>query len=197
MAMINIWYPKETNAGIETKEVVSRKSNLPQLANYLDGRLNVGHASILLDRISHPVYISWWPQEPATKTPTWKIDVEAEGGNPNVMISLDGLDEQKIASWWSVLRSSRRGESGGYEFLSYNCSTVVAQALSTGGAEKLAPKPVVSMWTPARIEDWANALIAQSKTGTNGIFRHEGIGNLIDSVARRMASELGARLACK
>jgi hypothetical protein len=192
MAMINVWYPKEAGPGIEVKPIISTRGNLQQLGRYLDGRLNVGHSSLLLDRIPRPVYVSWWPQAPATKTPTWRVDVAEEGGSPNVMISIDELDEPAIASWWSSMVSTRQGERGGYELVSNNCSTVVAKALSVGGAEKLAPPPKISMWTPARIEDWAKAILAAGTAKTNGIFRHEGIGDFIDSKLRRIVSELGA-----
>lgn len=178
MAMVNVWYPKDAAPGI-------------------DFSLNVGHASLLLDRLAVPVYVSWWPQAPRTKTPTWKHDVKSEGGLPNVMLSFDDLDELAISQWWNGLAGSRTGAQGGYELVSYNCSTVVANALSVGGAEKIVAKPAVSMWTPARVEGWVEALVAKSKANTSGIFRHGGIGALVDSAARRMVSELGAGLLAK
>lgn len=193
MAMISVWYPKEIGKGVQIKVVARQKGDLRQLGGYLSDRLNVGHASLLLDQLPRPVYISWWPQAPATRTPSWAFDVAEEGGSANVMVSVDDLDEPAIAAWWNQLVSSRSGSRGGYDLIGYNCSSAVADALSVGGADKLSPKPAVSMWTPARVEGWASALAAAGKSRKNGIFRHEGIRNFADAALRRMASELGAR----
>jgi hypothetical protein len=195
--MINIWYPKEIGAGVEVKEVLNHRNDFNQLGSYLNRRLNVGHSSILLDQVQRPVYLSWWPQAPATRTPTWGADVAEEGGNPDVMCAINSLDELAIAGWWSKLVAARTGPRGGYDFVSYNCSSVVADALTAGGAERFAPRPSLSMWTPSRIEDWAEEIIEKSPGKTNRVFRHEGISNFIDNALRRNVSEIGAKWLTK
>lgn len=194
MAMICIWHPEENDKGVRLKEIKDLRSGA-EISQYIMERVNVGHASILLDQLEpRSAYLSWWPQQAGTKTPTYQQDVTLEGRKPHVLISFDGLDEAEILDWWGGLLARRSGDRGSYHFKTTNCSTIVAAALDAGGASDVTPMPHYEVWTPTRVEMWASTFVEKKPGPTNGIFRHEGIGDLISSALRHSVSAVGAAM---
>ena len=135
MAIVCVWFPHEGH----------------------QGGIDVGHSSLLLDRIRPPVYISWWPKgavnkdHPSTQghsVPPYRQDVQLELGNPSRIVSLDCLAETTIAKWWKQAKASgsafpyaRRLQpvSNNYDLWDNNCSTIVLLAMKVGGSEKILP----------------------------------------------------------
>jgi len=195
MAMINVWYPRETSQGIskaQVKDAIREKS-----LNVLRDSINVGHVSMLLDRAKtrNFTYVSYWPQPPGSKPVGWKQDCEAEGRLPDVGIAIDLLDEDKIANWWvGYFTSNKHDPSQGYDFIRENCADIVARAMKEGGAEDFVKAPAVAMWTPSNVESWSIDLLSKDQSKTKGVFRLEGIGNWIDHTLRRTVSEIGERV---
>lgn len=127
--------------------------------------------------------------------PSYRFDVTQEGGNPDVMISIDGLDEQAMKSYWDISTANRAGKrKSGFDAVAENCSTQVANVLKAGGAERLVSAPNHTMWSPARVEAWAKEIASRSKQGTNAVFRDEGIVNGINGSLRRLQSEIGTAI---
>jgi hypothetical protein len=170
--MINIWYPENAEKGIR-----------------------VGHSSILLDGLDTPRYISYWPKGAGEKSMTYRGDVKEEKGSPDVMISLNLLDEKKIIDWWDrFFMSNNNKDKQGYNIKYNNCSDIVATALVIGGASDHVPAPQNKVWTPAGLESWCIALKGKDSSSTSGIFRHEGISNFLDNAARRAISGIGEEI---
>ena len=138
--------------------------------------LNVGHASLLLDRLARPVYISYWPEssvgikESSSKTfitPTYAEDVRAENANPTYIISINCLDEDAISHWWNKLDKRQSlipyspnliPNSENYDLYRNNCSTIVALAMKVGGADRVVPFPEFNLLTPIHIHTWASLI---------------------------------------
>lgn len=127
------------------------------LPHKADGAIDVGHSSLLLDKIRPPAYVSWWPTDgvnkarPSTKghaNPPYRRDVESEHGNPNYFVSLKCLEENRIAHWWNQVKAHGVGiplasrfqpVSNDYDLWDNNCSTIVLLAMRVGGSERVAP----------------------------------------------------------
>jgi hypothetical protein len=131
-----------------------------------------GHASLQVDL----TYMSWWPggdrdsskmhRNIYTAGPirnrTFAQDVAAENQRPDYSVRIVGLNESRIKDWWQSFGLTRDGQlyQGPllpWNTLEQNCSTVVARALSIGGAESLVPwhKSWNVVWTPNDVYDYA------------------------------------------
>ena len=138
--------------------------------NYQGSRTAWGHASITLDDGTH---ISWWPSGDrhvdiniphapiysarANKNQTMDRDIRLEGGEPDQVIIINGLDEAAIKKWWEEFQKTQR-----WKTLTQNCSTTAADALNAGGAALPAwlggwagGHP---FWTPNDVARYANAI---------------------------------------
>lgn len=135
-----------------------------------------GHASMQCgDR-----YISWWP-EPGGRVPklqkapqvydvhpfvdrTYNDDVRDEERAPDWTIDVPRLDEQKIKEWWAAFNPQAHGAYGPpsrpWSTLTWNCSTVVAEAITAGGGADFVSwytsRGVV--WTPKTVREYALAV---------------------------------------
>jgi hypothetical protein len=107
--------------------------------------LNVGHGSM---RIIDPgkggkygdkyldEYVSNWPGDGSwwwlvygkgKAQESLQEDVQAEGGLPDFIYKIDGLDEMAMARRWAVLRKDLK-----YSMAFYNCFTTIADVISAG-----------------------------------------------------------------
>lgn len=116
---------------------------------------NVGHASMNIESdASHPAeYVSWWPAGgglgefltdqtiPGTYH-TFDEDDAAEGHANFHTVSIFGLDEDAMRTWWSQWRSDPT-----YRLFHKNCATTVANGLSVGNHDSLSLDDS-SLWTP-------------------------------------------------
>ncbi|MBK8975157.1 MAG: hypothetical protein IPM29_04480 [Planctomycetes bacterium] len=79
-------------------------------------------------------------------------DVAEEGGPPDHVVRIEGLDEVALESWWmgfSLDGGRVPGPLPPWDTLELNCSTVVARALDVAGGSRLAP------WTHTWNMVWA------------------------------------------
>jgi RHS repeat-associated protein len=139
---------------------------------------NAGHASVLLD---NDTYISWWPKkdcgckgpvdgpsnmlfltgmfpEPAEPMATLQGDERAEGGPADTTITITGLNEGNIQTWWDNFQKSHDT----YNPIFQNCATTAADALAAGGGVFYGLLgggiPVRLPWTPSGVESFANSI---------------------------------------
>jgi hypothetical protein len=142
----------------------------------------IGHAALLLDRVTPSVYISWWPSGTKKKllqtaghfTPTFESDVKEEYGNPHAIVSLKCLREDLIANWWQQVKlrgaaipfaPNLQPYSNNYDFLGNNCSTIVLKALEVG----CGVKKVFKMATPQEVLLQAGILRARESLNTSPV----------------------------
>ena len=173
MARVMIWRPKmklpdSKRAPRSTTDAAAKAESMIE---------NVGHAALLCDQTSSSSYISFWPDRqvslgepssPSFATPSYRSDVEAEGGGPDVSIDLSCLEDSLIDSWWVGLTHNKGypgpyaleylPESDYYDLWRTNCSSIVALAMKIGGAEKFVPIPKIDTVTPMHIEGWARTI---------------------------------------
>jgi hypothetical protein len=118
----------------------------------------VGHAAM---KLSDGTYISWWPQggperkyfpligltysAPHNDPQTQQDDETFEGKPADLVLSVWNLDEAAIKAWWGPYNADA---SHTWNALNANCSTVVFNALQTGGA--------LNVLTPSEREEYAN-----------------------------------------
>ena len=63
MAQVKLWYPKVKSAGDIVDDIKGGQGDLSALEGFAYTFVdNVGHASLLLDGLSDPTYVSWWPK---------------------------------------------------------------------------------------------------------------------------------------
>ena len=116
--------------------------------------------------LANRTHISWWPQDvgqtgkiydaPAYPNQTLRWDTIFERRPPDVVIHLDNLDEDAIASWWNVYMQNNT-----WSTLTRNCSTTVGSALNAGSGFLRAPDfPWPIVWTPQDVENFARAIQA-------------------------------------
>lgn len=60
------------------------------------------------------------------------MDASSEGGPPDKVINIHGLDEQKMRDWWEEFKTDI-----GYSFPYQNCMTTVALGLCKGSPNPL------------------------------------------------------------
>ena len=91
------------------------------------------------------------------------------GVSPDFAIKITGLDEDAIQKWWDSFRSDPNNE---WNVLLQNCSSIVADALAVGGADKvLGPYYWIesfdySVWTPAAALAYAGMISATIDSNT-------------------------------
>jgi len=136
---------------------------------------HVGHASLELE---NKTYISWWPEgkgalfvpySPDLKR-TLERDVHEEGNRFPERIYIPGLNEDRIARWWSDFK-----KNNSYELAHKNCSTIVAKALKVGGADSSyfidkGSRDNTLVWTPDRAKNYA--LKIRPSIGKKPIFKN-------------------------
>jgi len=109
-----------------------------------DVKGNIGHGSVLVN----DTYISNWPGELSSAllkvqmwgkgaANTYQDDVNAEGGPPNSVTTIDGLDEAAMQKWWTEFQRSPR-----YSIWFLNCMQTVGTALCIGS-----PNPIYARHT--------------------------------------------------
>ena len=140
------------------------------LPRQVNNEKQVGHASLL---VNGHTYISWWPDETAgpvgdyhpIRNKNFASDVRDEGCSPDAAINLHGLDEAAILQWWQSFGlvsggTALQGPLPPYNLLQKNCSTVVAMALKTGGADRYASwyYSWSAFWRPQTVFDFANSI---------------------------------------
>jgi len=76
-----------------------------------DVKGNIGHGSVLVN----DTYISNWPGELSSallwgkgQTNTYQDDVSSEGGPPDSVTTIDGLDETAMGKWWTEFKRNPR-----------------------------------------------------------------------------------------
>jgi hypothetical protein len=109
MVMVFIWLPKR------------RKSET-----------DIGHGSMLIARGGN--YVSNWPGSwysifygKGQPAPDFSSDESSEGGSPQLMYRLDGLDEEAMVDRWTEMKKDLT-----YSFPTFNCFTTVAEVISAG-----------------------------------------------------------------
>ncbi len=117
---------------------------------------NVGHASLRIDSdASNPEeYISWWPAGqgsvvefltdvsiPAT-TYTFEQDEEAEGYANFHTVSIFGMDEHRMRTFWHNWKADAT-----YRLFHKNCATTVMKVLAVGNHDLLTLNEQ-SLYTP-------------------------------------------------
>ena len=175
MAQVKVWYPKLKGARNIKNDGVDKESIEGLAYSFVD---NVGHASLLLDGLATPVYVSWWPDEShqSFATPSLSEDRQEEGGKATISVKLDCLDEESIKHWWARIKYDGRAIPYRLEFFPAdtkwtldrnNCSHIVALAMKIGGAERYVPAPTFGsdMMTPMQIHAWAKAIRGVSALG--------------------------------
>lgn len=144
-----------------------------------------GHASLQVDggKPEGAAYISWWPANnrrpkwihdklycaPALQDQTYASDLAGEDEvRPQTIVidgrskSKHGLNETAIKAWWGSLRTKGFTD---WCTLGPNCSTVVAYALSRGGADQYSDmwSSFNMVWTPNDVATYAKAIAAGIK----------------------------------
>jgi len=135
-----------------------------------------GHASMHV----RSTYISYWPTGEGRVLSklhrdiydahpiggrTLADDIRAEGGPHRLPILLNGLNEDRVISWWHSnfpWAGSRQGPpSVPWSSLSWNCSKIVATALKEGGGDKFATwsKTWNIVWTPNDVREYAESIV--------------------------------------
>lgn len=137
------------------------------LPKRINSRKNFGHSSMLVNRLH---YVSWWPDESAglgsdyhpIRNQSYESDVEYEDCEPDWTIHLKGLDEKSILAWWEIFGLMKgnvmlQGPLPPYNFMSQNCSTVVAIGLKKGGGDKYASwySSWSVVWRPQTVLEYA------------------------------------------
>ena len=84
----------------------------------------VGHDSLTLDDGTHT---SWWPTD-KTNGKNSKKDIELEGREPDKTYAVNGLDEDKIKTWWKWFLDS----GVKYNLMTQNCCDIVIMSLRVG-----------------------------------------------------------------
>lgn len=84
-------------------------------------------------------------------------DIRGEGGRSPIRVSLTGLEEERILSWW------RDFNRPSWSLLNTNCAQVAADALRAGGATKHVgwrdwTDSWNSVWTPMDVLRFARAI---------------------------------------
>jgi len=126
MVSVYVWYLRR-----------SLERSLPHLPYF-------GHSSMFVNGAAGRFYISWWPAERdyqharyagrAKHHENLEKDIQEEGARPDYAITLTGLDEAKIASFWQNLKLQDV-----WGLFKLNCATTVAYALRVGGGKTYAP----------------------------------------------------------
>src|SRR5436309_14484231 len=89
-------------------------------------------------------------------------DVRLEEQSPDKEIIVTSLNEEKIKTWWIAFKPTQL-----WKTLSQNCSTTVADGLKAGdassshsiwGSVRLQWSAHDIVWTPAKVEAYANAI---------------------------------------
>jgi hypothetical protein len=106
----------------------------------------IGHASMHLgdhrERSSTEWYVSWWPAETGTpfnaptadpSTLAEDEDAEHEGDIAHEYFDLEDLNIGKMKAEWDAVKGN---PDKYYQLVGNNCSTVVAQVLQAGGANR-------------------------------------------------------------
>jgi hypothetical protein len=140
------------------------------LTKRVGSQKNVGHSSMMVAGLT---YISWWPDEAAgfgrdfhpIRNKSFQSDVKDEGSKPDVIVLLDGLDENAILDWWQQFGLTRghvefQGPLPPYNLAKQNCSTVVANALRKGGGDQYATwySSWSVIWRPQTLMEYAQAI---------------------------------------
>ncbi|MDM5182320.1 hypothetical protein PO883_34735, partial [Massilia sp. DJPM01] len=123
---------------------------------------NVGHASMVLD---NGVHISFWPEKgekwgdsPSYGMPNVRADAIAEGGMPDGVVRVEGLDEAAIERWWAKYLKDHPN----WNLKGPNCASTVAEALTVGGGQAAATNggyfPYNVIWSPKNAYDYATAI---------------------------------------
>jgi hypothetical protein len=113
MVLVQIWLPKERN-----------------------GENNIGHGSMLItseDETAASTYVSNWPGswlnmfygKGQAKDPFF--DESAEGGLPELVYRIVGLDEEAMVNRWTEMKKDLK-----YSFPVFNCFTTVAEVITAG-----------------------------------------------------------------
>jgi hypothetical protein len=96
---------------------------------------------------------------PAIENQTFANDIVGEEGHqPDVIIHIDGLDEEAIAKWWEEFKKNPENL---WKTFSQNCSTVTIMALIAGGADFGWFSNHKMIWTPNKVEKFTNRLKAK------------------------------------
>lgn len=147
-----------------------------------------GHASMEVNQR----YISWWPQGDrrlpykGTALPskvisslgnlysvlpignrTFYDDLSDEKGQPNSIITIEGLNKNYIIFWWNHFALSYGGtnEQGPiqntWSTLDLNCSSVVALGLKEGGGDNYSSywKYHNYIWRPNDVKNFAESIV--------------------------------------
>jgi hypothetical protein len=114
-ATVYIWYPADENVGHASMHIGAHKE--------MDDRM---------------WYVSWWPEGGANliekkdaQPNDYNGDIEQEGGRAHVRYELYNLDVTAMKVEWDTIRTKA---SAHYQFLTKNCSTIVARVMRAGGA---------------------------------------------------------------
>jgi len=164
MAQVKVWYPK-VRAFSDMGKTQPGENPIYSVIE------NVGHASLLLDGLANPTYVSWWPDQTHTSfsTPSLVEDRMLEGGLASQSVQLNCLDENSIMHWWNRIKLDGRATPYRAEFYpkddkwtldDNNCSHMVAMAMDIGGASRYCPKPTfgTGIMTPFQVLGWARAI---------------------------------------
>ncbi len=94
---------------------------------------------------------------PAVINQTVEDAQDLEGRPADVVLHIEGLDENAIQQWWDNYTRNNKV----WDTAKQNCSTVAADALTAGGGLKsmLTPRPF--MWTPIDVEVYGRAIQAE------------------------------------
>ncbi len=145
--------------------------------NFRGKRDGWGHASALVNN----QYISWWPMSENrvrsiihndiyTAHPIgnrqYTDDIRGEGGIPNHIIKIEGLNERKIITWWRRISLSWGGgltegpPSVPWSSLDWNCSKIVASALKEGEGDNYSSfmNSHNFVWTPNDVKAYAESI---------------------------------------
>ena len=106
----------------------------------------VGHVSMTLP---DGTYISWFPQKQlpisdVSRGRTLTKDTTDEGGAPDDYV-ISGVDTKKFEEWWKKFEKDHKS----WIFSGPNCTTVVEEALTIGGAKDVPTGP--EFVTPAKL----------------------------------------------
>lgn len=120
--------------------------------------MNVGHASIGIP--ASRKHLSWWPSDdnrtyrmwtaniafscPAVQGQTFAADQKAEGGVPQHVYMITGLDTAAMLKSWTTQFNKD------YDLFDNNCSTVAIRLLEAGGFPETTEEPSL-YWEPMDI----------------------------------------------
>ena len=153
--IIRIWLPSIANRDVKTSKALAKAAIGTKATN-------IGHVSIQTTG-PNGQYASLWPERPVGNAfrlinadyHSLVQDEIAEGGLPDILVSIYSLDLDRINKSFAKLREEKGGNQVKYSLIGegfstkegHNCCSMVYHLLRQGGVDKLNAKKGSSMQT--------------------------------------------------